>query len=222
MRMRLLWTAGLLVGLSIGVQAQDSGHQGIPYEVYYLMPAFSQGTVYLDGQAPAQGLLNICALDNTLRFKDKSGQELSATNADNIVRVQIDTVVFLRDGGAFYRMCPVSPGIGLAIRRDVKPVLDAKPGAYGTVSQTSAIQRTSSLYVDGATFDLSGARDYPYNLEETLFLYRGNDVLTFNRKNLRKCFPQRKEEIDAFFKAGNSLPETLPEARELLSRWAAE
>ena len=76
--------------------------------------------------------------------------------------------------------------------------------------------------MDGVPVDIDLSREYPYNLEETLFLYKGNEVLSFNRKGLRKCFPRWKEEIDAFFKEGNALPETLPEARKLLSRWAAD
>lgn len=220
MRLRFWWAACLMAVVQAGAQAQDTGHAGIPDDVYYLMPDFAEGLVFLEGQAPARGMLNICALDHTLRFKDKNGQELSAGDNDAVVRVRIDTVVFLRDGGAFYRLYPVTPETGVALRRDVRPVMDAKTGAYGTVSQTSSIRQAASIYSDGVAYNLDRNREYPYDVDETLFMYKGNDVLSLSRKNLRKCFPERKEEIDAWFKAGNALPEDLDDALSLISRWA--
>ena len=49
----------------------------IPADVFYLLPEFRQGMVYFSDQRPAQGTLNICAVDQTLRFMDKD-QELSS------------------------------------------------------------------------------------------------------------------------------------------------
>ena len=62
----------LAVGASIALGAQNRGTGDIPEDIYYLMPSFSQGTIYFRGQMPAQGELNICAVDNSLRFIDKN------------------------------------------------------------------------------------------------------------------------------------------------------
>ena len=94
----------LFIILSLIAGMQDQGRHGIPEDVYYLMPSFGQGMIYFTGQGPAQGQLNICALDNSLRFIDKSGKELSATNPDNIIMVRIDTVTFIRANDAYYRV----------------------------------------------------------------------------------------------------------------------
>ena len=218
---------GLLAACLLGCIAAVAGAQerktgGIPEDVYYLMPAFGQGMVYFEGQAPAQGKMNICAADNTLRFLDKDGKEMVAGNIDNVVRVVIDGIVFLRDSGVFYRLYPVTMDAGVAFEREVTIIRDAKQGAYGTTSQTSSTTEVSQMYdANGITYNLVKDKKYPYNVYETVFLYRGNSVLSFTKKNLRKLFPSHKDEIDAWCKA-NKLPETVPEALELLARWAEE
>lgn len=201
----------LLAGL--GAQAQN---KGIPDEVYYLMPRFAQGYIFFRGQGPAQGQLNICAVDNSLRFLDKDGRELEASNADNIVKVQIDTVVFLRHQDVYYRLSMVGPDMGVAVRRDVKILKDVKEAGYGTTSQTSSIKSLNTIYSNGAVYSLEEGKTYPYEVSQTLCLFKGDTVFPLTKRNLRKLFPSKKEQIDAMFSAGQSVPETLPEARALL------
>lgn len=222
--MKRLLCAACFFGALVAAGAQEAKTKSgaIPPEVYYLMPSFGQGMVFFSGQAPAQGMLNICAVDNTLRFKDRDGKELAASNDDNVVKVQIDTVLFIRDDGVYYRMYPVSPDMGIALKRDVVIESDARTGAYGMVSRTSAIRENSTYYADGVAYNLDNDKEYPYRVSETLFLYRGNDVIVFSRKNLRKLFPARKNDIDTFFKSGGSIPQELPDALAFLARWAEE
>ena len=89
-RLRLILLLALTAPLAL--RGQETAAGKIPDEDFYLMPAFGEGTVYLRGQGPAQGRLNICAADQTLRFIDEDGTELSAADQDAIIRVQIDTV----------------------------------------------------------------------------------------------------------------------------------
>ena len=212
----------MLAALAAGAQEKKTSFGQVPPDVYYLMPSFGKGMVFFSGQAPAQGDLNICAVDNSLRFKDKDGKELMASGDAEIVRVQIDSVVFFRDGGVFYRIYPVTDEYGLALKRDVVIETDAKVGAYGMVSRTSSIREYSTVYTDGVAYKLDSNKEYPYSVTETLFLFHGNDIIPFTKKNVRKLFPDRKADIDAFFKSGGSIPKKLPEALAFLARWAEE
>ena len=218
--MRKLCIALSALFATLQVPAQEPvRHGGIPDEVFYLMPSFSDGVIFFRGQMPAQGKLNICAVDNTLRFIDKSGQELEATGGDNILKVKIDTVSFLRDQGIFYRMYPLSPELGVALQRDVKVRTDAKEGAYGTTSQTTAVRQYGSVYADGALYNLESGKTYPYEVTEEVYLYKGDTVFPLSKKNLKKLFPGKKDLIDSYFKAGNPLPATVSDALNLLKLW---
>jgi hypothetical protein len=211
-----LLAACLLLILPMGAAAQDDPRQGIPADVYYLLPAFSQGMVYLAGQGPAQGQLNICAEDQTLRFMD-NGVELSS-NADNIVKVQVDTAVFVRSDGFFYRIYQVPGDTWIAYLRKVEILRDVKKGAYGMESRISSIRTAGSFSSDGVMYTLEQAANYPYNVTETCFLYRDGQVIPFNKRNLRKCYPDRKDDLEAYFKSGHSLPESLEDTRSFLIR----
>ena len=210
---RILTLLALFAGLSaFGQEARGN----IPADIFYMLPEFGQGMVYFSNQGPAQGEMNICAVDQTLRFKDKDGQELSS-KADNITKVVIDTVVFVRVDGAFYRLYPVSDGLSLAYRRDVEILRDVRKGAYGTESRTSSIREVGTLQTDGIMYTLDRAANYPYNVTETCYLFQAGDVTPVNKRSLRKQFPERKDELDAWLKS-NALPKKLDDTRAFLSR----
>lgn len=209
---RILLLLLLFAGLSaLGQEARGD----IPADVFYLLPEFRQGMVYFSDQGPAQGMLNICAVDQTLRFMDKD-QELSS-GADNINRVIVDDIVFVRIDGAFYRLYPITDGLTLAFRRDVEILRDVKTGAYGIQSRTSSIREVGSLQADGMMYTLQSSKSYPYNVSESCFLYQAGGVTPINKRSLRKRFPERKGELDAWLKS-HSLPKTLDDTRALLSR----
>ena len=213
MKRTALLLSALLAGLSAFGQTAEGG---IPADVFYLMPAFGQGMVYFSDQGPAQGEMNICAVDQTLRFKDKDGRELSS-KADNITKVVIDTVIFVRVDEAFYRLYPVSDDLSLAFRRDVEILRDVRKGAYGTESRTSSIREVATMQTDGVMYNLNRAANYPYNATETCYLFHAGNVTPINKRTLRKQFPERKDDLDAWLKS-HSLPKKLEDTRSLLSR----
>ena len=210
---RLVSLLAILAGISaFGQEAQGN----IPADVFYMLPEFGQGMVYFSNQGPAQGEMNICAVDQSLRFLDKDGKEL-ASKADNITKVVFDDIVFVRVDGAFYRLYPVSDGVTLAFRRDVEILRDVKKGAFGTETRTSAIRDVGTFQADGMMYTLQKAADYPYVVSETCFLYRLGNIIAINKRNLRKFFPDRKSDLDAFLKT-HALPKTLDDTRVFLTR----
>ena len=208
-----------LLAAPLSVWAQDTpGHGGIPDDVYYLMPSFGDGYVYFRGQMPAQGKLNICALDQTLRFIDNDGKELQASDPENILKVVIGTVSFLHHEDIFYRMYPLSADMGVAVERKVHIIRGAKEGAYGASTQTSSVKQYGAIVSDGYMYKL-GSEKVPYEMTETVCIYKGQSVLPVSKKNLRKLFPDRKAEIDAWFKAGNALPRDVEGVMAFLQMW---
>lgn len=220
--MRKLLIACLLLCLSLAAMGQDDASRSASADVRYLMPDFTDGMIFFHSGAPAQGKLNICAEDNTLRFIDKSGVEMAAANEDNIYKVRIDTVLFLRSGGLYYRLYKVTSDCGIALKRDVRLARTGKQGAFGTTSQTSSIRESGNIYADGVSYDIEKNKDAAYEAVETLYLYKGDEVLVFNKRNLRRAFPESKDAIDAYFKGGGAVPATVPEALALMNSFKYE
>ena len=219
MKLRAIVFALLLFAASAVAQEKKT-YYGVPADVFYLMPDFGQGTVYLRGQRPGRGRVNICAVDNTLRMLDDDGTELTVTQDEDILQVRIDSVMFLHFQKEYYRLYPLSGEMGVAVRREVRILSDTKEGAYGTTSQTTSVQEYGVIRGEGMIHNLQSDKEYPYTSSDIFSIYREGQVCPLTRKALRKLFPARKDEIDAFFKSGAELPETVPEALDFLARWA--
>ena len=94
MKRVLCLLASLLCGAAWILPAQN-GNGGLSKDVFYLMPDMAQGSVNFIGKAPATGKFNICAIDNTIRYKDKDGTELMVEIEKDMTAVTIGGTAFL-------------------------------------------------------------------------------------------------------------------------------
>ena len=216
MKRYLLLIAALLLSAFFS-SAQDQ--TGIPEEVFYLMPAFGKGTVYFKGKNPAQGQLNICAVDGSVRFKDRSGVEMEVDDGGSITHVEIAGVDFVKSGSAFWRIVPVKGETAVAVKREVNVLSDTKTAAYGGTTQTTASQDFATITAAGMTINLDSVRSFPYREKETFGLYVNGSVQTLNKKNLQKFFPDHKADIEAWFKANKKLPTDIESIQALVAQW---
>jgi hypothetical protein len=207
--------------LSIGLlSAQDS--VGIPNDVFYLMPKMTQGTLLFRDKSPVNGKFNICAVDNTVRFMDK-GKELAMEDDESMLEVVFHDVAFLHRDGTFYRLYPVSDEAFVAVKRDVLIMNDSKIASYGMESNTTAVQNIDTFNMPGRTLDLSDMKNIPYRMSETAALYRKGSIISLSKRNLTKCFPDKKADIEAWFDANKKLdPTNIPAVLELCKQWSGK
>ena len=222
MRKILCLLVSLFCGAAFILPAQE-GNGGVPKDVFYLMPDMANGSVQFRGQPPATGKFNICAVDNTIRYIDQEGTELAVEIEDDMTRVVIGGVTFVPYDGAFLRLYPLTGDVSAAIRRNVLLLTDSKTSGYGMESQTTAVTSLMGLQGDTKYYQFEESKDIPYRLSETIFLYKGDSVLTLTKKNFQKCFPESKDAIDAWFSQNKKLDASKVEAvMELCREWAGE
>lgn len=197
----LLWAASALL-------AQDG--EGLTKEVFYLMPEMASGSVYFNDKAPAHGDLNICAVDNTVRFLDKDGQELAVEIDESMTRVVIDGVIFVPFEGVFLRLYPFGEDAGVAVRRNVLVLSDSKVASYGMESQTTAVTSIVGFSADGKIYSLEEGLKVPYRMSETAYVYRNGNFLSLSKRNLQRCFPEAKDKIEAYFTEHKKLDNSDP------------
>ena len=211
--------AALCLSASL-LSAQDN--VGIPADVFYLMPQMAQGTLLFRDKSPVSGKINICAVDNTVRYKDK-GTELAMEEDESLLEVIIDEVPFLHRDGTFYRLYAISDEAFVAVKRDVLIMNDSKIASYGMESNTTAVQTIETFNMPGRTLDLSDMKDIPYRMTETAALYRKGSILSLSKRNCIKCFPDKKDEIEAWFAANKKLnPTDIPAVLELCKQWSGK
>ena len=189
-----LLAALLLAASFAGAQV----NAGIPADVFYLMPEMTQGTLRFKDRN-VSGKFNICAVDQTLRFLNEKGVELALDNDADLQQVNFPEVSFLHAEGTYYRLYPVSDAAYVAVKRDVTIMTDTKSSSYGMASSTTAVEEIGLVQGDGHLVSFNDARQYPYKMTETAFLYRNGYLVRWNKKNCLKCFPFKKAEIEAWF-----------------------
>ena len=221
MRKVLCLFVSLLCGAAFLLPAQD-GKGGVPADVFYLMPEMASGSVQFRGQAPATGKFNICAVDNTIRYKDKDGTELAVEIDNDMTRVVIGGVTFVPYDGAFLRLYPLAGDAYAAVRRNVLLLTDSKTSGYGMESQTTAVTNLMGMQDGTKYYQFEESKDIPYRLSETIFLYKGDSVLTLTKKNFQKCFPNAKDAVDAWFSEHKKMdPSNVESIMALCREWAA-
>lgn len=220
MKRYLLTLIIALLGAATALSGQESV-QGLPSDVFYLMPKMGRGTVRFSGKPAVNGQFNICAIDNTVRFLDKNGTELAMGEDRSLVEVIIDGVHFLPKDGIFYRMEKINDDIYVAVRRDVTLLTDNATASYGMESNTTAVQSIMSVQNEGHVINFEDAKDIPYRMSETASLCKSGTFLQPNKKNFQKCFPGKKDEIEAWFKENKKPNASDPkQIIELAKSWA--
>ena len=200
--------------------AQDN--IGIPNDVFYLMPKMTQGTLLFRDKSPIPGQFNICAVDNTVRFMDK-GTELAMEDDDSMLEIVFNDVAFLHRDGTYYRLYPVTDEAFVAVKRDVLIMNDTKMASYGMESNTTAIQTIEIVSIPGRILNLADMKEVPYRMTETAALYRKGSIISLNKRNLVRCFPDKKAEIEAWFDANKKIdPTDIPAVLALCKQWGGK
>ena len=180
--------------------ARAQVNAGVPADVFYLMPEMTQGTLLFKDRS-VNGKFNICAVDQTLRFLNEKGVELALDNDADLRQVNFPDVTFLHAEGAYYRLYPVSDAAYVAVKRDVTVMTDTKSSSYGMSSSTTAVEEVGMVQSGTHLVSFNDARQYPYKMTETAYLYGNGRLVRWNKKNCIKCFPLKKAEIEAWFEA---------------------
>lgn len=218
--MKRYLTCLLAAVLCLPAFCQKEGNS-IPAEVFYLMPEFGQGNVYFKGRTPFPAQLNICAIDGTVRYKDQAGQERIIQDDGSLTAVSIADAYFVRNDNDFVRLYTLNREISVAYLRKVDLMDDVKVGAFGMETRTAAINNYDSFANSGQFYNLDQVKDHRFRQTEILYLYNGIQFSPFNKRNCQKCFPNHKDEIDAWFKEHRNLMETgLEEILKACTSWA--
>lgn len=184
-----------LFGMAQNSNMQAKFEASLPDSVKYVLPAFKNGRVVYKNGEFSPGVFNISTLDQSLRFM-QDGQELSVADIDEVDRVSIGGMLFLRQQNGFFGIVDQAGDVCLCVERRIV-FDDTKSGAYGRRSSTTNIKEMQSLHSEqGVDFDLSG--EVRYTVRERALLYRDGKVYSPGKRQFMRLFPDKKDQIEAW------------------------
>lgn len=198
-----------------GIQTKQQMQDEMPDSIKFVLPEFGTGRITYKNGSFSNGRLNICNIDQVVRFVDTDGSIKAVNNNDDIDRVRIGSKVFIKYSGAFVALTDYIEDVYLGVKKDVTLLNDTHTGAFGMKSETTNIKEYSSVTSGGVTYDLSQKVVGEYKYKEQPLLVKGSTVYAVSKKRLEKLLPSKKDAIDAYIEANHPDLEKVKDVRAL-------
>ena len=200
---------------TIKVRARQDLVRALPKDIAYLLPEFSDGVVDFTDGTSSPGRINICNLDNSVRFINTAGDTLLLSGADRVSRVIVNGTVYAKvaDQG-FLRQKAVYGKLSLCERRrlTVEPVKE--DAGYSGIPATSTAKGARMVQIDHDYME-TGEREISYMLRTDVVLTDGSEIYVSKSSTFNKLFPQAKKAAKAFVKSNKTDFQDLDSAAQL-------
>ena len=136
-------------------------------------------------------------------------------NEDQVVYVFMNGRSFLKSRYGYVEKLASIDDIALGAVRRVSFLETEKKGAYGSSAQTSSVTTVGAIQESGVMYTLNVDQTTPFLYKVIPYLCKEDKILLSNKKNLIKCFPDRKEAIENYLKEHSVDFESLEDMQQL-------
>lgn len=168
--------------------------------VKFVVPEYTAGFVKFRDGSFARGPVNISTIEQRIYFVNPEGEVQVLVNEDQVSYVTFAGRTFIKSRYGYVEPIDKAGDVSLGVVRRVSFLESKKTGAFGTNAETSSVTSVSSIYDSGLRYTLGVNQDTPYRYKVIPYLLKGEKVLLSNKKNLLKCFPDRKDFIEGYLK----------------------
>lgn len=183
---------------AITVEAGIPVTEKFPFEVRYLYPQFTDGTVTMRTGTVSSSKLNFNLLLGEMEFISNADTLAIARKKDmNIVTVAQDTFIY-RSG---YLKLIHSGTVKVLLRDKFKLTDIVKKGAMGAPNRNSAIDSYTAIPTDKQLLTLVPSEDLVFRRTLEFYLLTSDgDLVDFRKKNIMELYPKKEDEIQKFLK----------------------
>ena len=167
--------------------------------LFYVRPAFTHGIVYMQDGGIQQGNINICNIDQSIRFIDPAGDTLVMEGCEAAVKVTLDKITYYRFRDCFTEMVDFNGTTALGVQRQTVQIENSKAGGF-TSSATSSVESYGVDAMTGLYYKHIEMipENWKYTCRYVLYDTANNKFYTATKKNFLKMFPAKKDIIEAF------------------------
>lgn len=185
---------------SITIKARENLLNKLPEQVAYFLPWFQMADVVSTDGSLSSGRLNICLVDNSVRFIHTTGDTLLLANADRVQRIMVGDTVLLQTNGFFVKQLLVYGTKSLAEKKELSIERQSEYGGYSSIPATSTARKGNMTAVD-PNYVNQGEGTFDYRLKTTYVLTDGDEVYRANLSAFARIFPEKKKEIRSYAKS---------------------
>lgn len=186
--------------------------------LFYVRPAFERGIVFMEDGGVQQGNINICNIDQTVRFIDAAGDTLMMEGSERSVKVSIGKTVYYRFKDRFTEMVDYAGDVALGLQRSCVQIENSKVGGFGASSATSSVESYGVDAMTGLYFKHIDFLPENWQYSNRFVLYAGNKFYVANKKSFLKIFPEKKDIIEAFCGKDKDALDAPEKVRELFDK----
>ena len=168
------------------VKIGEIPNQVIPGEAIYLLPRFTQGTVFLKNGSSSKQLLNFNSLLDEMHFINEQGDTLAIAEPALVNLVEIDSIKLYYDLG-YLQQIFTRGNYKLAVKQTWKQMPDKKTAGYDIASSTGSIKTYSTINnSNGSIGKLRVGKDVLYTKENSFYI--GDKFNHFKRANKKSFY----------------------------------
>lgn len=179
-------------------QRGDDLKQYLLDSVKFIAGDYTAGFVKFRDGSNARGPINISTIEQRIYFINPEGEVQVLTNEEQVRYVTLGSRMFIKSRYGYVELVAAVGDVSLGVVRRVSFLESKKTGAFGTNAETSSVTSVSSIYDSGNRFTLGVNQETPYLYKVIPYFYKGEKVLLSNKKNLVKCFPDKKDFIETY------------------------
>ncbi len=177
----------------------------LPKDVAYWLSEFSMGRMVFNDGSSKEGLLNVCVVDNSVRFINDKSDTLVLFNSKDVERIFINDSLLVQKEDRFYREVACYGSVILAEQRIFnfsEPEVEAS-SSMGGLPPTSMAKKTNMQLVDNdRVYEFEA--DIPWNLSISYVLIDGDKIYNAKRSSFEKIFADKKDFIRTFVKSNKT------------------
>ena len=212
----LLFIGTAAFSQTVSFTSPNAESQKMLDSVKYILPEFTAGMVIFKNGEQSNGAINISTIDQKIHFIDPKGEILVITNNDDVSRVFAKGRTFLNSRYGYVELYETIGDIFMGEVRRVGFISEDKVGAFGSKSQTTAIQTVNSVQTSGGYMvDFEKQKNSPYTYKKIPYVCRKGLFHAVSKKTLQKCFPDKKEIIEQYIKEKDPNLGNVDEVREM-------
>lgn len=179
---------------SLVIKAREDMLRKLPTEAAYFMPDFRDATVQFNDGRLSQGRINICLVDNSVRFVDETGDTLLLSNAADVMRIIIGDTVMLQRDGYFIKALTVYGQTFLGEHRSLSLEEAEIDAGYSSIPATSMAKRANVVTIDPDRMR-EGEKTVYYRLSVRYVIGNGISIYPARLSSFIKLFPDKKKEL---------------------------